>query len=53
VFADRPDAEAVRAARAACGWDLGVAPRLRRWEPPAAEELGLVRLFDPRRYFLG
>ena len=53
VFADRPEAEAVRAAREACGWDLGVAPTLRRFEAPTAEELRLIRLFDPRRYFLG
>jgi len=26
---------------------------LRRFEAPTAEELALVRLFDPRRYFLG
>jgi hypothetical protein len=43
----------VQAARAACGWDLQVAPRLRRFEAPTDEELGLIRLFDPRRYFLG
>jgi acyl CoA:acetate/3-ketoacid CoA transferase beta subunit len=53
VFGNRPEAQAVEAARAACGWDLAVAPRLRRFEPPTADELGLIRLFDPRRYFLG
>jgi acyl CoA:acetate/3-ketoacid CoA transferase alpha subunit/acyl CoA:acetate/3-ketoacid CoA transferase beta subunit len=53
VYADRPEAEAVQAARAACGWELEVAPALRRIEPPELEELRLVRLFDPRRYFLG
>ena len=53
VFAGRPEAEAVRAAREACGWDLKVAPSLRRLEPPSADELRLTRLFDPRRYFLG
>jgi acyl CoA:acetate/3-ketoacid CoA transferase beta subunit len=53
VFGDRPEAEAVTAARAACGWPLAVASRLRRLEPPTADELRLVRLFDPRRYFLG
>jgi hypothetical protein len=30
-----------------------VAPTLRRFEAPTAAELALVRLFDPRRYFLG
>ena len=53
VFGNRPEAQAVEAARAACGWDLAVAPGLRRFEPPTADELGLIRLFDPRRYFLG
>jgi acyl CoA:acetate/3-ketoacid CoA transferase alpha subunit len=53
VFAGRPEAEAVAAARAACGWDLRVAPALQRIDPPTPEELRLVRLFDPRRYFLG
>ena len=52
VYADRPETEAVQAARAACGWELEVAPALRRIEPPDLEELRLVRLFDPRRYFL-
>ncbi len=53
VYAGRPEAEAVQAAREACGWDLEVSPRLRRFESPTLEELRLVRLFDPRRYFLG
>jgi acyl CoA:acetate/3-ketoacid CoA transferase alpha subunit len=53
VFGNRPEAQAAEAARAACGWDLAVAPRLRRFETPTADELGLIRLFDPRRYFLG
>ena len=53
VFGNRPEAQAVEVARAACGWDLAVAPRLRRFESPTADELALIRLFDPRRYFLG
>ncbi len=53
VFGNRPEAQAVEAARAACGWDLAVAPQLRRFETPTADELALIRLFDPRRYFLG
>ena len=43
----------MRRAREACGWELKVGPTLRRFEPPTLEELRLVRLFDPRRYFLG
>src|SRR5262245_2326144 len=53
VFANRPEADAVIAAREACGWPLHVASALRRFDPPSPEELRLVRLFDPRRYFLG
>jgi acyl CoA:acetate/3-ketoacid CoA transferase alpha subunit/acyl CoA:acetate/3-ketoacid CoA transferase beta subunit len=53
LFGDRPEAGAVKAAREACGWDLQVGPMLRRFTAPTAEELALVRLFDPRRYFLG
>jgi hypothetical protein len=53
LFGDGPEAAAVEAARAACGWDLQVAPTLRRFAAPTADELALVRLFDPRRYFLG
>jgi acyl CoA:acetate/3-ketoacid CoA transferase beta subunit len=53
VFGNRPEAQAVEAARAACGWDLAVAPHPRRFEAPTADELALIRLFDPRRYFLG
>ncbi len=42
------------AAREACGWDLaGRARRCSRFEAPTADELALIRLFDPRRYFLG
>ena len=43
----------VQAARERCGWDLAVAPSLRRFEPPTLDELRLVRMLDPRRYFLG
>ena len=53
LFGARPEADAVKAAREACGWELQVAPTLRRFDAPTAEELTLVRLFDPRRYFLG
>jgi acyl CoA:acetate/3-ketoacid CoA transferase alpha subunit len=53
VYAETPEVEAVRRAREACGWDLKVAPPLRRLDPPSPEELRLMRLFDPRRYFLG
>jgi len=53
VLGDGPEAPLVEAARAACGWELAVAPSLRRFERPTADELRLVRMLDPRRYFLG
>ncbi len=53
VFEGKPEAEAVRAAKETCGWELRVAPALRRYDPPEPDELALIRLFDPRRYFLG
>ncbi len=53
VLGEGPEAPLVRAARERCGWDLAVAPSLRRFEPPSADELRLIRIFDPRRYFLG
>jgi acyl CoA:acetate/3-ketoacid CoA transferase beta subunit len=53
LFGDVREADAVKAAREACGWDLEVASTLRRFDAPTAEELAIVRLFDPRRYFLG
>jgi len=43
VFATRSEAEAVHAAREACGWELRVAPSLRHVDLPTAEELRLVR----------
>lgn len=45
--------ERVQRAKAACGWELRVASHLQEMDPPTAEELRLLRLFDPRRYFLG
>ena len=53
VLGDGPEAPRVQAARERCGWDLAVAPSLRRFEPPTADELRIVRMLDPRRYFLG
>ncbi len=53
VFAGKPEAEAVGAAKETCGWELKVAGRLRRFDPPERDELALIRVFDPRRYFLG
>jgi acyl CoA:acetate/3-ketoacid CoA transferase beta subunit len=53
VYAGQPEAEAVRTAKESCGWELRIAPALRRFDPSDSDELRLIRLFDPRRYFLG
>lgn len=47
-----PLAERVARARAACGWDLAVAPTVRELEPPTAEEVAALRRWDPRGWFL-
>jgi len=39
-------------ARTNTGWDLRVAPNLRATEPPRAEELKILRDFDPDRIYL-
>lgn len=44
--------DAVQRVRAACGWSLRVSDQLRTVAPPAADELRLLRIFDPRRYYL-
>lgn len=53
LFGDAPEADLVRAPRESCGWELPVAPTLSRFAAPTADELALMRRFDPRRYFLG
>lgn len=45
--------DAVERIRSQCGWDLRVADSLRMVEPPDRDELYDIRIFDPRRYFLG
>ena len=39
--------------RANVGWELNVSPRLEMAAPPSQEELTLLRLFDPERFFIG
>ena len=47
-----PLPERVAAARAACGWELAVAPDVAELPPPTPEELGALRGWDPRGWFL-
>lgn len=46
-------AQAVAEISRRCGWDLKVADELQELPPATAEELALLRLFDPERFFLG
>ena len=47
-----PVAERVARARAACGWDLEVAADLAELPSPEPEEVGALRRWDPRGWFL-
>jgi acyl CoA:acetate/3-ketoacid CoA transferase alpha subunit/acyl CoA:acetate/3-ketoacid CoA transferase beta subunit len=49
---EAPLADRVAVARAACGWDLGVADSVRELPAPTAEEVAALRRHDPRAWFL-
>ncbi len=44
--------ERIAAARAACGWELQVAPVVRELSAPSNEEIMALRRWDPRGWFL-
>jgi acyl CoA:acetate/3-ketoacid CoA transferase alpha subunit/acyl CoA:acetate/3-ketoacid CoA transferase beta subunit len=44
--------ERIAVARAACGWDLQVAPVVRELSAPGTEEIMALRRWDPRGWFL-
>ncbi len=44
---------AIAEVREKVGWELDVAPNLKKTELPTKEELTLLRLFDPKRFFIG
>jgi acyl CoA:acetate/3-ketoacid CoA transferase alpha subunit/acyl CoA:acetate/3-ketoacid CoA transferase beta subunit len=44
--------QAIASIREHCGWEVKIAPSLKRIEPPLSEELLLLRLFDPEGLFL-
>jgi acyl CoA:acetate/3-ketoacid CoA transferase beta subunit len=50
VFGEDVDA-AVREAREQCGWELEVAPSVRRIAAPTRQELQMLRLMDPHGWF--
>ncbi|MCE2392559.1 MAG: glutaconate CoA-transferase [Proteobacteria bacterium] len=49
----RPPDEVVEEIRGRCGWELRVAGELEALPPASAEELALLRVYDPERLFLG
>jgi hypothetical protein len=51
--ASDPEAQCVEKAKAEVGWKLAIAPTLRRLPPVNEENLTLLRLFDPRGYYIG
>jgi hypothetical protein len=55
VFPDGETSREVLARRAVerCGWELRVAEDLALVPPATEREISLLRLFDPRRQFLG
>jgi hypothetical protein len=44
--------ECVRSIQEQCGWKLKVKSKLQILPLPSAEELKLMRCFDPKRFFL-
>jgi hypothetical protein len=50
--APEPLEERIAAAQAACGWDLAVAPEVHELAPPTPDEIGSLRAWDPRGWFL-
>ncbi len=47
------EAACVEKARSVVGWELSIAPALRRLPLANEEDLTLLRLFDPRGYYIG
>jgi len=49
---EEPLDDRIACARAACGWDLAVAPSVRELAPPTRDEIAALRAWDPRGWFL-
>jgi len=45
--------DAIAEIKARCGWDLRVSDDVAELPPPEREEVALLRLYDPERFFLG
>jgi len=51
--AEQKATEAIAEIKERVGWELEVAPNLKKAEPPTKEEVTLLRLFDPKGFFIG
>ena len=51
--ATQKEEEAIAEIKEKVGWKLDVASDLNRVQPPTEEEITLLRLFDPKGYFIG
>ncbi|AMN46274.1 glutaconate CoA-transferase, subunit A [Steroidobacter denitrificans] len=51
--AGRDREQAIAQIRRRCGWELKVADQVEALLPASEEDLALLRLFDPERFFLG
>lgn len=54
-LADRhslPEEETIRKIKAECGWNLKVARNPQEVPPPTLQELRLLRVFDPKRFYI-
>ena len=49
---DEDEAACINRVKENMEWDLDVSPRLQRLALPTPEALTLLRLFDPRGYFI-
>jgi acyl CoA:acetate/3-ketoacid CoA transferase alpha subunit/acyl CoA:acetate/3-ketoacid CoA transferase beta subunit len=49
---DEPLTDRIEAAKAACGWELEVAAGVAELPAPAADEVGALRRWDPKGWFL-
>ena len=51
--AGQKEEEAIAEIREKVGWKLDLASDLKRVQPPTKDEINLLRLFDPKGYFIG
>ncbi len=49
---DQSEKEIIDGIRRKVGWELEIDPNLKKVEPPTDEEITLLRLFDPRGFFI-